>query len=514
MFDMPFGVDMPLKKLCDVELNFQNWFKIQTAAQHEYMFEFYIDSIPVHGALGTKSTDTSPPKIFNKFEFEISFNHNQIIAAKVIQSVADAIDLLEFNPDDIQTLPIFTSVRWVPTNVSFSDRMKQYIHERRASVFVEIHWLSIINAFVLVLLLTGFLTLILLRSVKNDITSLSNRRGDLEGSGKGVGSEDDEAGWKLLQHDVFRAPTHLNLFSAIIGTGAQLILICASVLVLCLLGTFQPHNRGALYTAFIALYSLTAVIAGYVSVRTFIRLGGKAWVRNIITTTVLYAGPCLVVSAFLNTIALVYGTSRALPATTIVLLALVWVLVTFPLTVIGGIAGKNAAQKQPYLPPVTPHVRPRQLPSSLPWFASPWFQLAFAGFLPFSAIYMELFSIFASVWSQKMYTLYGVLTIAIILLLAVSSMVTIALVYFQLTAQDWQWWWRSVLCGGAMGGFVCLYSVYYFFVRSDMFGFHQTSFFFGYSFLLSYAVFLALGSAGYLATNSFVHYIFTRSKLA
>eukprot|EP00300_Choanocystis_sp_HF-7_P009387 c16404_g1_i1.p1 GENE.c16404_g1_i1~~c16404_g1_i1.p1 ORF type:complete len:217 (-),score=33.47 c16404_g1_i1:71-700(-) len=126
MFDMPFGVDMPLKKLCDVELNFQNWFKIQTAAQHEYMFEFYIDSIPVHGALGTKSTDTSPPKIFNKFEFEISFNHNQIIAAKVIQSVADAIDLLEFNPDDIQTLPIFTSVRWVPTNVSFSDRMKQY----------------------------------------------------------------------------------------------------------------------------------------------------------------------------------------------------------------------------------------------------------------------------------------------------------------------------------------------------------------------------------------------------
>lgn len=34
----------------------------------------------------------------------------------------------------------------------------------------EIHWLSIINSFVLVLLLTAFLTIILLRILKNDFS--------------------------------------------------------------------------------------------------------------------------------------------------------------------------------------------------------------------------------------------------------------------------------------------------------------------------------------------------------
>jgi hypothetical protein len=34
----------------------------------------------------------------------------------------------------------------------------------------EIHWLSIINSFVLVLLLTAFLTIILLRVLKNDLS--------------------------------------------------------------------------------------------------------------------------------------------------------------------------------------------------------------------------------------------------------------------------------------------------------------------------------------------------------
>ena len=35
-----------------------------------------------------------------------------------------------------------------------------------------------------------------------------------------------------------------------------------------------------------------------------------------------------------------------------------------------------------------------------------------AGFLPFSAIYIELHYIFASVWGHKLYTLYGILFIA------------------------------------------------------------------------------------------------------
>ena len=74
-----------------------------------------------------------------------------------------------------------------------------------------------------------------------------------------------------------------------------------------------------------------------------------------------------------------------------------------------------------------------------------------AGFLPFSAIYIELYYIFASVWGHKVYTIYSILFIVFIILLVVTAFITVALTYFQLAVEDHTWWWRSFLCGGSTG---------------------------------------------------------------
>jgi hypothetical protein len=42
----------------------------------------------------------------------------------------------------------------------------------------------------------------------------------------------------------------------------------------------------------------------------------------------------------------------------------------------------------------------RQVPEA-PWFNSSLFQFCLSGFLPFSAIYIELHYVFASVWGHK-----------------------------------------------------------------------------------------------------------------
>ncbi len=60
----------------------------------------------------------------------------------------------------------------------------------------QIHWFSIINSCVTVLLLTGFLATILLRVLKNDFVKYSK---DDE-----MGEDTDETGWKYLHGDVFR----------------------------------------------------------------------------------------------------------------------------------------------------------------------------------------------------------------------------------------------------------------------------------------------------------------------
>ncbi|CAL9758931.1 unnamed protein product [Musa acuminata subsp. burmannicoides] len=138
--------------------------------------------------------------------------------------------------------------------------------------------------------------------------------------------------------------------------------------------------------------------------------------------------------------------------------------------------------------------------------------MAMAGFLPFSAIYVELYYIFASVWGHKIYTIYSILFIVFIILIIVTAFITVALTYFQLAAEDHGWWWRSVLCGGSTGVFIFFYCIYYYHARSDMSGFMQTSFFFGYMTCICYGFFLMLGTVGFRASLLFVRHIYRSIK--
>lgn len=190
-------------------------------------------------------------------------------------------------------------------------------------------------------------------------------------------------------------------------------------------------------------------------------------------------------------------------------MTLLWLLVTIPLTIVGGVLGKNS--KVDFAAPCRTNKYPREIPD-LPWYRSTIPQMIMAGFLPFSAIYIELYYIFASVWSLKVYAIYSILFIVFCILLVVTAFITIALTYFQLTAEDHRWWWRSYICGGSTGLFVYAYAIYYFLARSDMSGFMQFVFYFGYNFVVCYALFLLLGFVGWRASLVFVRRIYRAIK--
>lgn len=58
-------------------------------------------------------------------------------------------------------------------------------------------------------------------------------------------------------------------------------------------------------------------------------------------TACLFTVPFFVIWSFVNSTAWSVGSTQALPATTIILLMLIWLFIGFPLTVVGGIMGKN-----------------------------------------------------------------------------------------------------------------------------------------------------------------------------
>lgn len=121
----------------------------------------------------------------------------------------------------------------------------------------------------------------------------------------------------MINGDVFRTPENLSLFTAFVGSGAQ-IFCSAMLLLLCVIcGTFKATKRGAILTAGILIYATCGIIGGFVSGRLFKQLKGTNWVWNTLSTALVFPLPLGVVFAWVNTIAATQSSTVALPFTTI-----------------------------------------------------------------------------------------------------------------------------------------------------------------------------------------------------
>ena len=125
------------------------------------------------------------------------------------------------------------------------------------------------------------------------------------------------------------------------------------------------------------------------------------------------------------------------------------------------------------------------------------FAILVGGVLPFGAVFIELFFILSSIWLHQFYYVFGFLmlvfvilvitcaaprasptpsltqtrtqtktktltltpTLTLTLTLTRCAEITIVMCYFQLCAEDYNWWWRSFLTAGSSGLYLFLYSM-------------------------------------------------------
>jgi len=321
---------------------------------------------------------------------------------------------------------------------------------------------------------------------------------------------EEETGWKLLHADVFRPPRHRLFFCSLIGAGIQLFSMVLVIVLVGCVGVF--YQRGAVASVAVISYMVTAAVSGYVSANLYKKLGGEKWAWNIFATCVTFTGPGFLVWSFLNTIAIFYGSTAAFPFPTILLMFAMWACVTFPLTVLGGLLGRRknteGGSESPF--PCKTNKLARDIPACV-WYQSQSTQFVATGFLPFSAIYIELHYIFNSIWGPRIYTLYGILLLAFGMLLLVAATVTILFTYFHLNAEDHRWFWRAFSTGGAVAVFFYAYCIYFFF-QTGMTGLLQCSFFFLYSAFVAYGCALMIGAVSFYSTYYFVIYIYSKIK--
>lgn len=509
-YDLTFLDPIPWRSLCEEYLDIEDLKEFKSAIEADYFFEMLIDDLPMWGYLGEvvheefllgKAIQGAKVYLYPHMHYVIGFNNDQIVTVNVTTDSQRRVDITDVTTG--QEITFSYTVEWVHSpDVKYEHRMSRYADSTFLPTTFEIHWLSIINSFVLVLLLTAFLTIILMRILKNDFSKYMQIDEDE--------MTEEETGWKMIHGDVFRSPPYLNLLTSMIGAGGQIFFTAVILLVSVCVGAFKVTRRGALLTACILIYAVCGIFGGMIAGRLFKQLKGRDWVWNGVLTASAFPLPLTLVFVVVNTVAWQSNSTAALPFTTICLMLSIILFVHFPLTAIGAVVGRNITED--FTPPSRTSKVPREIPAVNTWYKHPLTQLFMAGFLPFSAIYIELHYIFASIWGHKIYSLFGILLLAFIMLTIVTSFITIALVYFQLAREDHAWWWSSLRNGGATGLFVLMYSFYFFFHRSNMNGFLQLSYYFGYMTVVSYAFFIMLGFVGFMSSFSFVTYIYGAVK--
>ncbi|CAH1762626.1 4596_t:CDS:2 [Entrophospora sp. SA101] len=257
--------------------------------------------LEITGFVGETDKVSGEVFLYAHRDFVVSYNEDKIIQVKLESN--NPIKLYWENQD----LPIrFSySVNWIATDDPFDARFDKLLDME----FFEhkIHWFSIINSFVMVIVLTGFVSLILVRMIKKDYARYDKEIeiGDLDHD---IG---DEYGWKQIHGDVFRAPP----------------------------------------------------VAGYTSASIYHLYGGRNWIKNVMLTATLWPGTVTIITGLINSIAVYYSSSRAIPFTIMLAMFAIWLFLVFPLTLFGAILYRNWTSQPDFPCRVNPI--PRQIPEKV-----------------------------------------------------------------------------------------------------------------------------------------------------
>lgn len=384
-----------------------------------------------------------------------------------------------------------------PSDILWASRWDTYL----TMTDKEVHWFSIINSLMIVLFLSGMVAIIMLRTLRRDIS----RYNDLES----VEEAAEETGWKLVHGDVFRTPPYASWLAVAVGTGTQIFSMMVVTMSFAALGFLSPANRGGLTTAGLFLFVFSGVFNGYASARLYKSFKITNWRMTTIRSSLTFPVIVSVVFLFLNFLVWGQKSSGAVPFGTMIALIFLWFGVSVPLTFLGAYVGYK---KEAIDDPVRTNKIPRQVPQQ-PWYMSTTVSMFVGGILPFGAVFMELFFILGSVWQQQVYYLFGILAIVFVILVITCAEITIVLAYFHLCSENYKWWWRAFITSGSSALYMLVYSMYYFPTRLDITKVVPAMMYFGYMFLASLAFFAMTGAVGFSACFWFIRKIYGSVKI-
>lgn len=544
-YQLNFGVDEPCLRLCDRITKPEAVKMASDLIKKDYTINWWIDGIPGSTTLIKPRTRTEPAKKFYAPGFrlgfvadDVSYLHNHVMIVirwhaqhhdrlkKTIvgfevypKSVSDAHcpgashDFANFaldpNAKEKTVIPFTYSIYWREDPfLDYENRYSLYVDPSLKGNEGRMHWFAIINALVLVSLISMLAAAVLLKTLHSETSS-------------------NVSVWQAVANEVFLQGDRIPELCVLAGTGVQLMFTIAGS---CLLFSSQSASLShSVLSAAMTLFVFAGFFAGFSSVQFYKRFVAHpnfdASLKIALLSGSLLTGLCSVVLLLCNLFTFEKQSSRVINLSTIMVLVSIYILLQVPISITGGFLSNKVDMfeillKGRALTPTEPSVNThRDIPPQsklLKWK----YLLPTCGLIPFSIIFIEMVYMYKSLFVNKSSvgatssnSIFSFLTITTILLSIVVAEISIITTYLRLNGGDYMnWQWKSFFTSS---GSILLYlTVYTFYYLSKMKMVDAVSpiLYVIYSTMLNVLVSIACGSLGLISSSWFVYNIYTYAK--
>jgi transmembrane 9 superfamily protein 2/4 len=512
-FEIVVKKDIPCTSFSRVKIDAKKIGMLRKLIEGQFRLHFQLDGLPVlmrskefnYAVIGAPVgfLTSNTMNLYNHFKFEITYQEDpsmyqgvRITGFDVFPvskkhdeslSTCSGIDVVnspaEYLPVMLEQNVVFSyDVKWVQSELEWVDRWDVYFLGLPND---DNHYFSMSNSFMNSLFMTGIISIILIRSFREDI----------------VGGGKKETGWKHVHADVFRPPSFSPmLLSVFVGNGVHLGTAAISTMILNVLNFTNTMTTGAVLTSFILMYALCGPIGGYVSARLYKLFDGDDCKRNAALTAVALPGGSLAAFCLVNIFVWVDGGTTA-DFMSMLLLVILFCCVAVPLVLLGDRIGRMAPCIEV---PTTTSDDVRPIPVS-EWTKGKSPALLF---LIFSTMIIELQFIMGALWVNQYYITMGVLLTSTLMMVIVCAQVSICICYYQLYCEDHRWWWASFRNCASTSGFMALYSLWYLKRNLVLVEGLSVLIYLTYMSLASICIGLVCGSIGFLACLWFTRTIY------
>ncbi|KAC9540709.1 hypothetical protein E3N88_45663 [Mikania micrantha] len=338
-------------------------------------------------------------------------------------------------------------------------------------------WFSIMNSLMIVLVISGMVAMIMLKTLYRQIFEFNPL------------DTQQETGWTLIHTDVFRPPTNPELLCVYVGTGVQLLGTTVTTMIL----GFPTSNRRELMTVVVLVWALMGFFAGLTMARLYKTFKGSEWKKTTLKTACMFPATVFCILLVLHVLTWCEDSWEVIPFDTIFILGFLWLGVSVPLVFMGSYIGSRKPGSED---PVKTNKIPRPIPEQT-WYISSSFTIIIGGILPFVVVINELIFMLTSISLHQFYFIFGF--VFVMYLIITCAEITILLCYFQLCGEDYRWWWRSYLTSGSSAFYLFIYATIYFFTKLNITGLLPCVFYFGYVLIASYVLYVLTGTIGFCA---------------